>query len=201
LADAVRAQLGRIEGVRVHGREDFCGPGRAADLDPLQLVVDISALGITGYRTADWLREHHRINLHLADHRRLSAQLTHADDEETVAVLTTAMRDLVAHAGQLRAGAEHGVKVPEPAQLRLEQVLLPRDAFFGRTEQVPWDKATGRVSAEMPTPYPPGIPCALPGERLTAEVLRYLRTGVDAGMVVPDAADVEVHSIRVVAEK
>jgi hypothetical protein len=31
-------------------------------------------------------------------------------------------------------------------------------------------------------------------------VLRYLRTGVDAGMVVPDAADSEVRSVRVAVE-
>ncbi|MFJ6723213.1 ornithine decarboxylase, partial [Streptomyces sp. NPDC091259] len=62
------------------------------------------------------------------------------------------------------------------------------------------DRAVGRVSAEMLTPYPPGIPVVVPGDRLTEEVLRYLRTGVEAGMVVPDAADSEVKSVRVTAE-
>ncbi len=79
-------------------------------------------------------------------------------------------------------------------------MLLPRDAYFGPTEQVPWEKAIGRITAEMLTPYPPGIPAALPGERLNADVVRYLRTGVDAGMVVPDAADTEVKSVRVAVE-
>ena len=62
-------------------------------------------------------------------------------------------------------------------------------------------KAVGRVTAEMLTPYPPGIPAALPGERLTEDVLRYLRTGVAAGMVVPDAVDGTVESVRVVADE
>jgi arginine decarboxylase len=201
LAGAVREELGKIEGLHLHGRDDFCGPGKAADLDPLQLVIDIAALGITGYRAADWLREQHRINLHLADHRRISAQLTHADNGKTAAALISAVRDLVAQEKELRAAGSPAVEVPGPAQLRLEQVMLPRDAFFGPTEQAPWEEAVGRISAEMLTPYPPGIPCALPGERLTAEVMRYLRTGVDAGMVVPDAADAGVHSVRVVREE
>ncbi|QLE75448.1 hypothetical protein FGW37_31135 [Streptomyces rectiverticillatus] len=89
-------------------------------------------------------------------------------------------------------------EVPDPVELRLEQVMLPRDAFFGRTELVPWEKAAGRVAAEMLTPYPPGIPAAVPGERLGTEVLQYLRTGVEAGMVVPDAADPGVKSVKVV---
>ncbi|RKN52431.1 ornithine decarboxylase, partial [Streptomyces klenkii] len=83
LAASVRERIEAIEGLHVHGRGDFCGPGLAADLDPLQVVVDISPFGTTGYRAADWLREHHGVNLHLADHRRVSAQLTHADDEDS----------------------------------------------------------------------------------------------------------------------
>ncbi|GAA3273893.1 hypothetical protein GCM10010493_60140 [Streptomyces lavendulae subsp. grasserius] len=60
--------------------------------------------------------------------------------------------------------------------------------------------ADGRIAAEMPTPYPPGIPATLPGERLTKDVLRYLRTGVEAGMVVPDAVDTQVTTVRVLRE-
>jgi arginine decarboxylase len=52
----------------------------------------------------------------------------------------------------------------------------------------------------MITPYPPGIPAVLPGERLTDDVLRYLRTGAEAGMVLPDAADGSARSVRVTRE-
>ncbi len=37
--------------------------------------------------------------------------------------------------------------------------------------------------------------------RLTGDVPRYLRTGVDAGMVVPDAVDTEVGGVRVLREE
>ncbi|MEU7553726.1 ornithine decarboxylase [Streptomyces sp. NPDC044571] len=199
LARAVRERIEALDGLHVHGRDDFCGPGRASDMDPLQVIVDITGLGTTGYRAADWLREQHRINLHVSDHRRISAQLTHADDKDTAETLLTALRDLVAHRDEFRT--QQRVSVPPPSRLRLEQARLPRDAFFGRTEQVPWEKADGRIAAEMLTPYPPGIPAALPGERLTMDVLTYLRTGVDAGMVVPDAVDTEVKSVRVLREE
>ncbi|MFF8268478.1 aminotransferase class I/II-fold pyridoxal phosphate-dependent enzyme [Streptomyces sp. NPDC016562] len=199
LAERTRERVSRIDGMRVHGREDFCGPGKAQDMDPLQLVIDLSATQVSGYRAADWLRRNHRINLHVSDHRRISAQLTHADDSDTAGALVTALTDLTAHAEELRT--PRTVHVPPPSKLRLEQAALPRDAFFGPTEQVPWEKADGRIAAEMLTPYPPGIPVAVPGERLTADVLRYLRTGVEAGMVVPDAVDTEVTSVRVLREE
>jgi arginine/lysine/ornithine decarboxylase len=198
LAADLRTRIDALDGLHVHGREDFCAPGRAADLDPLQLVVDLSELGTTGYLAGDWLRSHHQVDLHVCDHRRISAQLTHADDSTTAHVLVSALTELVAVApGLPPAGKVH---VPDPARLRLEQVLLPRDAFFGAVERVPVEEAAGRITAEMLTPYPPGIPATLPGERLNGDVVAYLRTGADAGMLVPDAADPRLRSVRVAVE-
>ncbi|MFF2147020.1 hypothetical protein [Kitasatospora sp. NPDC058190] len=134
----------------------------------------------------------------MCDHRRISAQLTHADDPTTADTLLRGLAELVQAApGFPPVPAVH---VPDPPQLRLEQAMLPRDAFFGPTEQVPIDKAAGRVAAEMLTPYPPGIPAALPGELLNEDVIDYLRTGHDAGMLIPDSADPELRSVRVAVQ-
>ncbi|MEV0230944.1 ornithine decarboxylase [Nonomuraea sp. NPDC050786] len=197
LAEKVRSRIEAVEGLHVHGRDDFCGPGRAFDADPLQLVVDVSALGTGGYQIADWLREHHAINVGLADHRRVGVQLTHADDGQTTEALLAALQDLSGRATELPPPPH--VELPSPAELRLEQAMVPREAFFARIDHVPWQQAAGRVVAELLTPYPPGIPAALPGERLTEKVLRYLHSGVEGGMVVPDAADASLSTIRVVA--
>lgn len=198
LTAEVRAAIERIDGLHVNDGRDFCGPGLAEEFDPLPVVIDLQALDTTGYRAADWLREHHHLDMHVVDHRRISAQLTHADDESTTRPLLDALTDLVRHAPELRP-APH-VAVPEPGELRLDQACLPRDAFFARTEDVALDAAEGRVAAEMLTPYPPGIPAVPPGERLTRPVLRYLRTGIDAGMNVPDAADTQLCTVRVMAD-
>jgi lysine decarboxylase len=179
----------------VEGREDFCGPGLADDFDPLPGVIDVSGLGITGYQAADWLREHRDIEAHLTDHRRIGAQLTHADDRATADELLAALKDLARAAPELPTAPR--VEVPEPARLRLAQAAAPRDAFFGPAEEVPVGQAAGRIAAEMITPYPPGIPAVLPGERLTEPVLRYLRTGLAAGMNLPDAVDPGLERIRV----
>jgi arginine/lysine/ornithine decarboxylase len=89
------------------------------------------------------------------------------------------------------------IQLPDPGDLDLDPADLPRDAFFGPAEHVPADHAVGRVAAEQITPYPPGIPAILPGELITADVLDYLRTGLKAGMVLPDPADPELGTIRV----
>ncbi|POX43695.1 aminotransferase class I/II-fold pyridoxal phosphate-dependent enzyme [Streptomyces sp. Ru72] len=196
LAGQVRAGVEEIPGLEVLGCDDLVGPGLSADYDPLPVTIDVSGLGTSGYRAADWLRAEHHIDMHLSDHRRISAQLTFADSPDTTRPLLQALRDLAGHADELAAGLPHP-EVPTGEAMRLEQVRLPRDAYFGPKESVPLEQAAGRISAEMITPYPPGIPAVLPGERLTEPVLRYLRTGLESGMNLPDADDPELRTVSV----
>jgi arginine decarboxylase len=89
--------------------------------------------------------------------------------------------------------------IPDPADLRQETVMLPRDAYLGATEMVNWREAPGRISAEMICPYPPGIPITAPGERLTDNVVVYLQQLAAAGVMVEGAADETLEQFRVVA--
>ena len=61
------------------------------------------------------------------------------------------------------------------------------------------DSAFGRIAAEPVSPYPPGVPVLAPGERISREAVDYLTTGVGAGMLIPDAADPSMETLRVVA--
>jgi arginine/lysine/ornithine decarboxylase len=92
------------------------------------------------------------------------------------------------------------VAFPSAPELELEPAMLPRDAFFASKETVDADKAVGRICAEQITPYPPGIPVIIPGERMTGELLDYLRSGLAAGMQLPDPADPSLGTIRVVSQ-
>jgi arginine decarboxylase len=91
------------------------------------------------------------------------------------------------------------VDLPSADELELEPVMLPRDAFLAAREPVSAGNAIGRIAAEQITPYPPGIPVIIPGERITAELLEYLRSGLAAGMQLPDPADPSLQTMRVVA--
>lgn len=190
----VRQRLGEL--VTVVGRADVVGHGRADDHDPLKIVMDLSDRGVSGYTAADWLREHHHVDVGLADHRRMAAQTTIADDEATADRLVAAIADLVAHLDDLPAAKP--VDIPDPGQLELEQAMTPRDAFFAEAEHVPAREAVGRVCAETISPYPPGVPAALPGEVITQPVVDYLLSGRAAGMYLPDPTDSDLDTIRVV---
>ncbi|MDT3397916.1 ornithine decarboxylase [Streptomyces sp. B1866] len=196
LAHRTREEIARLAGL-VPLAGELTGPGRAFDHDPLMVTVDVSGLGTSGYAVADWLRAHRQANVGLADHRRVVAQLTHADSEESCVYLLDALTEVVKRREELPPPAR--VELPSPAGLEQETVMLPRDAFFGPAEQVPVEQAVGRVAAEMASPYPPGVPAVCPGERVSREAADYLRSGVAAGMYVPDTADPSLRTLRVAA--
>jgi arginine decarboxylase len=196
-AGRISERIRELPGVALMGRE-VVGPGMAFDLDPLVLTVDVRGLGITGYQAGDWLRAERHVDIGSADACRISARITSADDDETEQTLVEALRALVDGAASMERPPR--VDLPEPRALELENAMTPRDAFFGRVEQVPIAEAAGRVVAELVSPYPPGVPVLAPGERISREALDYLTSGVEAGMLIPDAADPSLKSLRVVIE-
>ncbi|MFH8800801.1 amino acid decarboxylase [Streptomyces sp. NPDC017936] len=79
--------------------------------------------------------------------------------------------------------------------------MLPREAFFAEAGHVPAGRAAGRIAAETVGPSPPGVPVIAPGEVITGAVPGHLRSGADHGVLVPDAADPSVRTLRVVARR
>ncbi len=196
-AARAREQINGIDGLTVL-EDRLLGEEASHDLDRLQVLVDVSDLGVSGYQCTDWLREHCHVDLGMTDHRRILATLSLADDDATVDRLVDALR-AVARAAE-SFPAPHEIRLPSPDELQLESVLSPRDAFFGDIEMVDAGDADGRIAAEQITPYPPGIPAVVPGERLDRAVIDYLRSGVAAGMNIPDASDTSLEKFRVVKE-
>ena len=196
LTGHLRCEIEALPGLHVL-REELLGVEASHDLDPLHVVIDVSGLDVSGYHAADWLREHKRIDVRLSDHRRIEATMSLADDDKSAARLLSALTALAGAAASLPRPTR--VDLPSADELELEPVMLPRDAFFAAKETVSADNAIGRIAAEQITPYPPGIPVIVPGERITAELLEYLRSGLAAGMQLPDPADPSLQTIRVVA--
>lgn len=195
LTRRVRSDIERIPGLHVLEKE-LLGAEASREHDPMHVLIDVTKLGVSGYQGADWLREHRRIDVGLSDSKRIEATMSMADDDETAERLLDALKALASAAPELPQPP--AVQLPGPGDLDAETAMLPRDAFFGPVEVVPVAEAAGRIAAELITPYPPGIPAIFPGERINAAVLDYLRSGVAAGMVLPDPGDASLETVRVV---
>lgn len=197
LAGRARERIAAIDGLTVL-EDRLLGEEASHDLDRLQVLVDVSELGVSGYQCTDWLREHCHVDLGMTDHRRILATLSMADDDAGIDRLVESLQAVARAAESFTPPRK--MYLPNPAELQLESVLSPRDAFFGRIELVDARSAAGRIAAEQITPYPPGIPAVVPGERLDQGVVDYLRSGIAAGMNIPDASDPTLEKFRVVIE-
>lgn len=191
-----REKLASIPGLRVIG-DDFVGTPGVADWDPLRIVLDVRGTGRTGYEVADALRRTYDVNVELATHATLvllvgigespvALERVGGDLDEIVRAIAT-------------EGAVGSLNAPH-AVVENEMVVPPRDAFLGRAEAVPVEVAAGRVSCESIAGYPPGIPALLPGERITAETVAYLRALVDSGSRLHGASDPAFRTVHVLAD-
>jgi lysine decarboxylase len=191
--DAARAAIDAVDGVRVIG-DEFVGRPGVAGWDPMRIVIDVRGTGCTGYEVAAALREGFDIHVELATHATMVLILGLGQPPED---LERFAHDFAAVVRRISRSGEAAALVRAPGALRNEVVVPPRDAFLGEAEVVAVDDAVGRVSAESIAGYPPGIPALLPGERITTELVEYLRELKDSGARLHGASDPQFLTIFV----
>ena len=186
----------QIPGCAVVG-EDMVGRPGVAGWDPLRIVIDIRGTGCTGYEIAAELRASYDIYIELATHATLVLVLGMGQPVEPLERFTHDFAETVRR--HLRPGEAPAIARP-PAALEHQTVVPIREAFLGAGETVAVDDAIGRISCESIAGYPPGVPALLPGERVTAEVVAYLRALTAAGARLHGAADPSFRTIRVLSQ-
>ena len=80
----------------------------------------------------------------------------------------------------------------------IEPAMTPADAWARMAhrdvERVSIDELEGRVTAMLVTPYPPGIPLLVPGERFNRTIVRYLQFARDFNALFP-GFETDVHGL------
>jgi lysine decarboxylase len=195
-AARTRATIDAVPGCRTLGAEMVGRPG-IAGWDPLRIVIDVRGTGRTGYDVAAELRGSYDIYIELATHATLVLVLGLAEPVEQLERLAHDFAETVKRISQ--PGSVAAISRP-PAALEHDIAVPPRDAFLGSGETVPVDEAIGRISCEAIAGYPPGVPVLLPGERVTAEVVRYLRELTAAGARLHGPVDPTFTTVQVLVE-
>ncbi|MBU3693559.1 MAG: lysine decarboxylase [Rhodocyclaceae bacterium] len=76
--------------------------------------------------------------------------------------------------------------------------MKPADAFarmaHREIERVPVDQLEGRITSVLLTPYPPGIPLLIPGERFNATIVRFLKFARDFNARFP-GFETDIHGL------
>jgi arginine/lysine/ornithine decarboxylase len=192
-----REAIRGIEGLDVLD-ERLAGRPGVHGWDPLRLAIDVRGSGLTGYDLDPALRRIDDIHLELFGENVIVALFGMGErasprGERLVRALRTALEEI----GRESERDQEPFAPPPPWG---ELVMPPREAFLGPQEVVSADDAVGRVAAESLAAYPPGVPNVLPGERLTAPSLEYIRRALDHGGSLRGASDRMLRTNRVVVE-
>jgi arginine decarboxylase len=194
--DVARAKLETIPGIALVDSA-FVGRMGVAGYDPLRIVLDVRRTGRTGYDIADHLRRSYDVHVELP----MQATVVFVVGlGESVAALRRLAGDVDEVVKRISEPGATAPIVPPAAALGTEVALPPRDAFLGRAERVAVDDAIGRISCESIASYPPGVPALLPGERVTAETIAYLRDLAVSGARLHGASDPAFETINVLRE-
>jgi lysine decarboxylase len=177
--------------------EGFVGRPGIAGWDPLRIVIDVRGTGCTGYDLAAALRASYDIYVELATHATLVLVLGLGQPVEPLQRLA---HDFAETVRRMSRPGRSPVIIRPPAALEHGTAIPPREAFLGHSEAVAVDDAIGRISCEAIAGYPPGVPALLPGERITEEVVGYLRELTAAGARLHGAADPTFATVRVLVD-
>lgn len=140
-------------------------------IDPLRIVIDTRAGGLSGHEARAHLFNDHRVHLEMST------------DSVVVAVIGAGVTpDVDRFLNALNALPDLGYTftsaqvLPKPGP----RAMSIRRAYFSSAETIPASEAIGRVSAETLAAYPPGIPNLVAGELITQEVVHFLQSTVAA---------------------
>jgi arginine decarboxylase len=199
LADWARTRVNQIEGLRCLGGECLREPGVAA-FDATRLTITACDLGHSGWQLESILRDDYRIAVEAADPLNIVLNVTCGDSWQDVERLVSALTDYAARhrerAGDATVCGHEHLLIKLPPFTR--QVLSPRDAFFAPSVALPLRECLGRVSAEIVTPYPPGIPVLGPGEEIGPQTVAYLEEAGARQLTVHGPEDASLRTLLVV---
>ncbi len=200
LAEEARERINRIAGLRcLRARQvESWGDFR---LDVTKLTISVKGLGLTGYAASALLNTDFGIQVEMADLFNVLVIVSIGDRRDDLDRLVSGLELL---ARRPLGGKEHPRDIPTvPPVQEARLICSPREAYFAPHTFVPLARAAGRVSADIITIYPPGIPILVPGEEISPTAVDYLRllgargARIDGVLDQPDEAGPQV---RVVAD-
>ncbi len=161
--------------------------------DPTKIVLRANQLGASGVEIEKALQMCN-IRIEMADSDTIVFLATVADSpvefEELAKALIPILKSLATSPRATATSLSWSV-VPHVG-------ISMREAYFADTEMVLAAHATGRISADLIAPYPPGVAVVAPGEILTHDIVNGLATTKSAGVRIAYATDSTLTTYRVV---
>jgi ornithine decarboxylase len=193
MAEDARERINKLDRVYSMTRSEIRAKGY--DLDVTKLTLNVTRTGLSGHEVEHKLAFDYGIQVDCADLFNLIAIMGFGTTRQDIDKLVLAVEDIA----RRDQGSQKNWVLQIPS-LSTEMVMIPRDVFLQhKAKRVPLAKAAGHISAQTLTPYPPGIPVLIPGERITQEIQNYLQDMARKKVRVSGQETETLRTVKVVA--
>ncbi|MGE4385562.1 MAG: aminotransferase class I/II-fold pyridoxal phosphate-dependent enzyme [Endomicrobiaceae bacterium] len=192
-AQWARKEINNIPSMKCFTRQEMNALG--FDLDVTKLTINVTKTGLSGYEVDSILAKEYNIQVDCSDTFNLIAIMGIGSDRDDVEKLVGALKDI---SKKYKGNQKNWIlKIPS---LATEMVMTPREVFLSHDiKKIPLAKSVGHVSAQTLTPYPPGIPVVIPGERITKEICDYLQDMASKGIRISGQEGEKLKMVKVFA--
>lgn len=193
MAEYARSEINAIGGYYAYGKELIDG-NSVYDYDVTKLSVYTRGIGLTGIEVYDLLRDEYDIQIEFGDIGNILAYISIGDRIQDIERLVGALEDIKREYSKTDTDQFCGDFI-QP-----EVVLSPQKAFYSQKHQVDLDKSSGCICGELVMCYPPGIPILTPGEKITDEIIAYIKYAKEKGCSLQGTLDSMVEKLNVIKE-
>ena len=190
MAEYAREEINAIGGYYAFGSELVNGDSIFA-FDPTKLSVHTRDIGLAGIEVYDILRDDYDIQIEFGDIGNVLAYLSIGDRPQELERLVSALAEI-----RRRFLRDPGGLLNQE-YIDPEVVASPQEAFYAHKKSVPIEETEGMVCSEFVMCYPPGIPILAPGERITRDILDYIRYAKEKGCSMTGPEDPDILHLNV----
>lgn len=190
LTSYAREEINLIGDYDAYGRELINGD-TVCDFDETKLSVNTLGTGLAGIEVHDILRDEYDIQVEFGDLGNILAYVSVGDRERDIERLVSALADV-----RRRYKRDRGTLIT-PRYIPPVVEITPQEAFYAKKRMVPLAEASGHICGESVMCYPPGIPILAPGERITQDIIDYIRFAKEKGCTVTGPEDLTIEHLNV----
>jgi len=186
LSVEARRQINAIPNLSCFGKENLFGTDSEElffGLDVTKLTISVEHLGLSGFEVSQILNKDYQIQVEMADPLHLLVIVSIGDRQDDLSRLIKALQSISKKKKKDATGKIFSSEMWVPPGSE-GSGLTPREAFFKPKDYCSLEASEGKLSANMVTIYPPGIPVLIPGETITPKIVRYLKNCSKLGAIV-----------------
>lgn len=188
-----RNEINKISGFHAFG-EDIVNGDTVYAFDNTKLSIHTIGVGLAGIEVYNILRDEFDIQIEFGDIGNVLAIISVGDRTLELERLLGALAEIK------RRFSKKPINMFDHEYINPIVVKTPQDAFYAKKSTVPLDETLDKICGELVMAYPPGIPIVAPGERITAEIIRYIKYAKEKGCFLTGTRDMDQKTIEIVEE-